>query len=411
MLSLGGVFLLGIFFAFALHLDPSSSAGATSGNLKQRNLSLLMEELTGEPADLAAIFQVGDDEGLIGQVEAALRAILRLRSPEEQMVAAYRMVSSLPDRRITGAIRFLLELEPEPARDRVLGRFLEAWGGMDGRSAIFFGSKLKGSERQQAMAAAVRGWSRVDAVEAWNWVMERETNTRLAHRWVSIILEDQAVLNRSMAMDLLERLDAGSFQNRMGLLVFEQILQTELPETALSWLGQLPLGSKQAAYGSLALAMARNNPQEALRWLSESAPGEEAVIRSILADWAADRPELAVNWAWEHIEGALLADIMEELADIWMELEGPAPLADWLNANGPGPELDGAIEALAMTTLEMDPATALVWAQSVSFEEDRVLLEMVIGRQWIQRAPDEAMENLPFLLQSDEARATLIGNE
>lgn len=410
LLSLGGVFLLGMLLAFAVHLGPDAAPPEEGHGIKERHLRLLMEELTGQPADMARLMAVGDPAEMVPQLEDALRAILRLRNPEEQVVAAYRMVACLPERRLLGSIRFLHELEAEPARDRVLGRFLEAWGGLDGRSAILFCSKLVGTERQQATAAVVRGWSRQEPVEAWNWVMERESNARLAQRWVSIILEDQARLNRSLAIELLDSLEPGEFQNRMGLLVFEQILQTELPDSALAWLGQLPSAVERMAYGRVALAMARTQPEVALEWLRQTSPADEASLLEILTDWAAARPEAAVAWAWEHVPGSSLARVMDVLAEIWLEVAGPAPLAEWLNQHGPGSPLDGAIEALALATLQVDPATALVWAQSVSEEEDRVMLEMVVGRHWMQRAPEEALETLPLLLQSPEAKAALLGD-
>ncbi len=267
LVSLGGVFLLGMLLAFAVHLGPDAAPSADGLGLRERHLRVLMEELTGQPADMADLMAVGDTEEVGPQLEDALRAILRLRSPEEQLVAAYRMVSSLPERRLLGSIRFLRDLGADPARDRVLGKFLEAWGGLDGRSAILFSSKLPGSERAQATAAVVRGWSRQEPVEAWNWVMEREPNARLAQRWVAIILQDQAHLNRALAMDLLDSLEPGPFQNRMGLLIFEQILETELPDSALAWLGQLPREVDSAAYGRVALAMARTNPEAAVTWV------------------------------------------------------------------------------------------------------------------------------------------------
>ncbi len=115
-------------------------------------------------------------------------------------------------------------------------------------------------------------------------------------------------------------------------------------------------------------------------------------------------------WAWANLEGVPLTLAMDALAEVWLEVAGPSPLAEWLNIHGPGRALDGAIEALAMATLEVDPATALVWAQSVSAREDRILLELLIGRQWLQRAPENAAETLPLLLQSPEAKAALLGD-
>lgn len=411
LVSLGVVFVLGMLMAFAAHLSPTESAAELGDDLQQRNLALVIEELTGRAADMAAIMSYGDSDENVAQLEEALLAIVRLKSPEEQLVASYRLVSTLPERRLLGSIRFLKELGPGPSRDRVLSKFLEAWGGVDGRSAMVFCGKLRGAERRDSTEAVIRGWSRHDPVEAWNWVMERETNARLAQRYVSIILEDQARLDRALSIELLDSLEPGEFQNRMGLLVFKQILAAERPEDALDWLGQLPQAVAGMAYGEVALAMARTNPPAALEWLGDVSIMDEPAIFDILSDWAASQPEAAVAWAWGNVEEGRLPLYMDALAEIWLSVSGPAPLADWLNAHGPGYVLDGAIEQLAMATLEVDPATALVWAQSVSDEKDRVMLELLVGRSWLERSPEEARENLSLLLTSDEARAALLGGE
>ena len=100
--------------------------------------------------------------------------------------------------------------------------------------------------------------------------------------------------------------------------------------------------------------------------------------------------------------------MMDVLAEEWVANDGPTPLAQWLNQRGPDPSLDAAIEQLALATAEVEPATALVWAQSVSDPEERATLEIVIGRAWLQMAPSEAADSLPLLLESEEARSVLL---
>jgi hypothetical protein len=59
----------------------------------------------------------------------------------------------------------------------------------------------------------------------------------------------------------------------------------------------------------------------------------------------------------------------------------------------------------------VDPATALVWAQSIIDTDTRGMLEILIGREWIRVSPQEAEENLPLLLESETARAALLEPE
>jgi hypothetical protein len=99
---------------------------------------------------------------------------------------------------------------------------------------------------------------------------------------------------------------------------------------------------------------------------------------------------------------------MDLIAGEWIANDGPTPVAEWLNARGPHRHLDGAIEALSLATAEVDPATALVWAQSVTDPETSSMLEIYIGRDWLRIDPQEAEETLPLLLESEAARSALL---
>jgi hypothetical protein len=122
-------------------------------------------------------------------------------------------------------------------------------------------------------------------------------------------------------------------------------------------------------------------------------------------------PEAAADWVWDNFGGEDRRVLMDAVSEEWIGNDGPAPLAEWLNSHGPDSSLDGAIEALALSTAPLDPSTALVWAQSVMDPDARSMLEIMIGRQWIRMAPEAAEESLPVLLESESARAALLAPE
>ena len=262
---------------------------------------------------------------------------------------AERLARGLPSRKVMAAIKFLQETPPNPGRNQVLAQFLESWASEDGRRAVAFATSLSSiPERELAIQSALRGWSKDKAADAWAWVIEQAGNSRRAERWLEVVVSSLTAENSSVAFQLLEQMGESDFRHRMAVVVMDRILQSLTPREAIAWLGEFPAGSSPHAAA-----------------------------------------HLAVSWEW-------------------IASDGPAPLAGWLNTHGPDATLDGAIARLALSTAEFDPATALVWAQSIYDMDERSMLEILIGRQWIRAAPEEAEAALPVLLESDSSRAALL---
>lgn len=413
MASLGAVFILGILSAFAFHLAPGSGAASQADlSLDQRDMLLVIERFTGEAADVAAILSVSGDEPVPPQLEQALRAIMRESDPDYRERVTMQLLGGLPARRVMAAIRFLQEIPQGPARNQILREFLQSWGHSDGRSAIAFATSLESSrERQLATGAVLRGWSRARPADAWNWVIEREGNSRRAERWLELILSNLGRTDRQTALALLEKSPSGDFQTQMSLVVLEQILRSESPREALRWLGELPPGSAGTAASFLAESWSLTEPAAAADWLYRSFPGQLDGLAAVVREWTYISPQAAADWVWQETPGGLRRTLMDVLADEWVANDGPVPLAEWLNTHGPDPALDGAIESLVHTTANIDPATALVWAQSIVDPDARSMLEIMVGRQWIRMDPDSAGESLPVLLESESARAALLEPE
>lgn len=411
--SLGAVFVLGILSAFAFHLGPGGAVEADGDlTLAQRDLVLTIERYAGSPVDIAALFSVTDDTAVPEQLEQTIRAILREEDPELRRMATQRLVRGLPVRRVLGAIRFLQEIPESPVRNQVIQPFLETWGTEDGRSAIAFAASLPDPlERQFAIRAVLRGWSGKRPSDAWNWVVEREGGSGRSERWLEAIVENLGATDRDTALSLLERLPGEAFQERMALVVMEQILQTEEPRTALTWLGQLPEAVVGPSAAYLAERWAQTEPRAAAEWLSTSFPAELEGIGAVVREWTYAFPVAAADWVWETFNGRQRLDLMDVVSREWIANDGPAPLAGWINRHGPDPTLDRAISNLAIVTADVDPSTALVWAQLVMDPDSRSMLEILIGKRWLRISPDDAAQALPVMLESNSARAALLEPE
>jgi hypothetical protein len=408
--SLGVVFILGILSAFAFHLGPGAAEGSASDlTLDQRELMLVIERYTGSPADMGIIMSVGSGEGLPEQVEQSLRAIMRTPDRDQRHMDAGRMARGLPSRKVKAAIKFLQEIPANPGRNQVLASFLELWAAEDGRRAMAFATSLESaSEKELAIRAALNGWSRGQPEDAWSWVIEQAGNSRRAERWLEVIVSNLGASDSAVAFQLLEQTPESNFRNRMAVVVMDQLLQAHSPREAIAWLSEFPATSSPYAAAHLAVGWALAEPEAAARWLRKSYPRQLAGLGDVLREWVFVNPDQAANWVWRNYSGADRRDLMEVISDEWIGNDGPAALAGWLNSHGPDPTLDGAIAQLALSTAEVDPGTALVWAQSVFDIDERSMLEIMIGRQWIRTAPDDAATGLPVLLESESARAALL---
>jgi hypothetical protein len=383
MVSLGAVFILGILSAFAIHLGPGATEG-TKGDLTldQREMLLTIERYTGEPGNIAEILSVGTSEGLTDQVEQTLRGIMRETDTGRRLRATSQMVSGLPSRRIMAGIKFLQEIPADPGRNQVLGIFLETWANEDGRRAMVFATSMKSlSERGLAIRAVLSGWSQVRPVEAWDWVLQNAGSSAQGQRWMEIVFSRMSAADRATAFNFMEQTLDPVFQSQMGGVVMAQILEQSTPREAIAWLSEFPRGAVESATLQLAVT------------------------------WAVTEPWAAADWAWRGSSGLNRSILMEAIAEEWVASEGPAPLAEWLNNNGPDARLDGAIHHLVSATAEVDPATALGWAHYVQDQDDRSMLEIMIGRIWIRTDPEGAGRYLPDLLVSESARAALLEPE
>jgi len=191
----------------------------------------------------------------------------------------------------------------------------------------------------------------------------------------------------------------------------QQMLFVLTPREAIDWLGEFPADSQFAAATVLAESWAVTEPEAAANWINGSFPGRTAGLSGVIKEWVYFDAESAASWVWTKFRGNERRDLMDAIAKEWIAIDGLALLAAWINDHGPDASLDGAISQLAIQTAEVDPATAMIWAQSIMDPDQRSMMEIVIGRQWIRMSPDDAARNLPDMLQSDSARAALLEPE
>lgn len=412
LLSLGIVFVLGILSAFTFHVQPGNT-GSLSGdlNLDEREMGLVIERYTGQPADFTSLRSSLDRDKLPDQLEQAVRSILR----ESRTTARVRNLREVAEGLSTGKITALLQwagsLPEGPARRDALSVLLEAWASRDGRSALAFARQLvRRMEDSFTVEAVLRGWATQRPEDSWDWVGKQDVSRRTRIDWYDAIL--QSLQNRSLEDTFVQLrvLDEGVVRSSLTQKVFNRLLENYPTEDVLRWLSEAPEPALPEIRVLIAEHWILQSPGSAVAWFSQFAEDQPDDLVYLVGLWAEQDPETAVNWVVDEVPQELRREVLGDVAAAWIERSGPTPLAEWLNAQGPSRELDLAISELAMRTAEFDPGTALVWAQSVSSGDLLESLELEIGENWISRNPDNAFNELSQLLQSPRAREYFLGS-
>jgi hypothetical protein len=398
MVSLGVVFVLGLLAAFAFHLAPDQAGrGSTPA---ERRLGLVVESVLNEAPDFAALRAGGPRDMLPGQIAALLRRLcMETGDPAQRGYALRVLAEDLPQGRLAAAIRFLHESTAGPHRAEALQVFIQRWGSLDGRSATAFALALTDEPaREDILRAALAGWAAARPRDAWDWVRRTGGAESLVGERLGEVLWLVADTDVDMAFAWLDELDtAPTLSLQLSAFLAEYLQASRGPRQALAWVDAFPEGAPRLqALERFTRAWTAAEPQAVAQW-AQRIPDDDLrreVNGWLVEAWAAHDPAGAVDWVWQEEAGPLRAHHVERIAEHWNRLDGPVPLARWLNTVGRHPDLD--------------PAIRLSWAQTVSRADDRTFLEAVVGRHWLQRDP-AAADILAQRLLTAGARTLLLG--
>lgn len=135
LLSLGVVYIMGLFTAFAFHAEPGT--GADSGlKSSEREAQALYEQLAGEPLDWAMLYSYNPQDRRPGQLGTIFEALSQLPDPASRRVLTERFF------RVVGEVKtaaFLQErVQSARQHPEVFLGLLRAWHASDPASADGF---------------------------------------------------------------------------------------------------------------------------------------------------------------------------------------------------------------------------------------------------------------------------------
>jgi len=402
--SLGAVFVLGMLLAFAFHLKPGAGYNGTSGgDPAARELEVFIQQLSGAPLDRAQLND-GSVEGLGGQFRDAFRSLLEINDPVERLYKSRVLVAALPTRRMLFGVREIDAFPPSPARDELLMTLLQEWGKRDGRSAMLFAAGNRGNWNREAVIGAVLiGWSKVNPGEAADWVKRNPAGDAIDGERMGEIVWTLATRSIAEALTAVVNIDKPAVRARAAMSLTDFLLQSGNLDRAAAWLEDLPDdAAKSQALAYTASRWAGYDPERALAWSSLLAePYRIPASLAALETWSASEPEAAFAWCLTSDQDRLRRTGMTEVATRWVEMYGPAPLAEFLNRHPYDPAFDGPVAIIALESMNSDVETALRWAQSISDPARRSATEAVIA-QFIGATTPAAEPPEPVLATAPE---------
>lgn len=384
LVSLGVFYVLGLFTAFGFHSAPGQG-GFSDLNAEERSYAMLVSTLLDESVDWGAVKDPTTQDALTVQMETLLVALET--DPAWRVVGAERLAAVFPPRRVPAVLEALSQRTPPTAAEVALQHaLLRRWGAIDGRSAVAFALQ---SGDEAGVAAALGGWATTDAAAAWGWVERAGGDRSMLEARYGAVLQAAPVSDARAA----QWLDALPLQG-LGMAIAREaslaLYRTEGVTRAFEFAEAVTtdFASRVSVLGSVLVAWSAESPEAAVLWYERLPENQRPwALELIGCGWSRVSGREALAWIGAQAGSPARDTAVGEASSAWLQVEGPAPLGDFLNAADSLGPYQPALERLVLASAELDPETAYSWTEWVEDTSRRRYLQLVVQMQWEQRDP------------------------
>jgi len=148
---------------------------------------------------------------------------------------------------------------------------------------------------------------------------------------------------------------------------------------------------------------------EAATYVSAMSAGDDqkAAIRGLLAGWAPDNPEAALNWLCAFSQTNSQGEPIQSVLRTWSQAE-PAAAANWLGNLPASIASDKMTGAFLEGAVAKYPEFAAQWTQAATGEAGRQKFQIQVARQWLPINPPAALKWIGTLDMAVEIKQRLI---
>jgi hypothetical protein len=239
------------------------------------------------------------------------------------------------------ALRYVQETLPMQCRTGVFEGVLTAWAGNDPESALAWFQKSRGSApppmRESLLATIFRGLGTRDLAAAaaqLGWVRTENERGQALRGLLEAVRTDE---QRGILLQSAEALADEEARRQVRRAVVEQWVQQDAAAAAAFVERAEPAHERTRLMDSLGLAWLQTDPAQAADWWIAHAPDPQTLIK-IMNVWAHNDPNAA---------------------------------GEWLGTQPAGPGSDSARMTFARQVSELDPESALRWAETISEPSQR----------------------------------------
>lgn len=401
--------------------DSASSSGAPASGLSSRSSGAMGSSSSG------AYGANGSTTGSLNGSSSSGVTVAQFQSESNALLANKMFADLLLDLN-AGNARELFDAMVEKQRNgndvgQQMGLLLEAWGKVDGPSALAAVSEMGGDGRRRGFASisAMKGWASSDPVAAKAHLEGLEDGFEKGMMTQGVVsglaeVDPFAATEYVIALDAEREASADGNNDRWrGFAIdrqMEAIANAQIQrgmKDATAWAESLPDGTiKASAFDRVADSFARNDPQEAAEWVKNHAGQEyaERAVREVSEELSREDPVAAVKWAGELPEEAQ-AGAMSTAMERWTR-DDPEAAGSYLTNLADSTTRDAAVMSFARTLDREDPALAAEWAGSITNEATRTETLQSVARSWLRSDADAARAWLPQSGLSAEAQQQAI---
>jgi RNA polymerase sigma factor (sigma-70 family) len=279
--------------------------------------------------------------GVLGRIDGrripeALQAVSRVDDEAAQALIYKYLIGRWAEAEPWQALRYVQETLPLQCRTGVFEGVLTAWAGNDPESALAWFEKSRGSAppplRESLLATIFRGLGTRDlgaATAQLSWLRtENERGQALRGLLEAVRTDDQ----RGLLLRKAESIEDEEARRQVRRAVVEHWVQQDAAAAAAFVETAEPAHERVGLMDSLGLAWLQTEPARAADWWVTHAPGPQTLIK-IMNVWAHNDPNAA---------------------------------GEWLGRLPAGPESDPARMTFARQVSDLDPESALRWAETIS---------------------------------------------
>lgn len=372
--------------------EADESRSESSGDLRSKNRTGLGQKSLGLSSD---------------DISSLGKTLRRASSASERREAFSDLLDGLTSKNAHLIQRELAHLDPESAEFK---EFLFAWGAVAGEQAVWNGQDMP----TPAVSPALAGWASTNPSLAGQFLESFPRNKNyegLKFDALSYLAERDLKAAQKFVYALTE--SGAPESNRMMQMIAGGVLRSAEPQEAAAWADELPEGELRLfARDRVALDYVAKDPKGAAQWAEQiqDSPGRSRLINNVGRDWAYRDPEAAVAW----LESLPASDGKVEgfgsALGAWA-LRDPEAAGNYIREMDRSRERDAALSGFAIYIKQVDPPTAIAWANSIGDPEVRTHALIESGRSYLRSDPEAAREWLAGSTLSETDREKVLAPE